>query len=135
MQAPPPVADEEGRLEALQRYRILGTPPEQVLDDLTRLAGYVCQAPIVLLTLVAERELWFKSRIGMPLGGTPRDHSFCAHALHADDLFVVPDTARDPRFLDHPLVLGEPRVRFYCAAPLRTPDGHALGCLAVADTV
>ncbi len=135
MQAPPPVADEGGRLDALQRYRVLGTPPEEDLDDLTRLAGYVCQAPIAVLTLVTEREQWFKSRIGMAVPDTPRDHSFCAHALHVDDLFVVPDTRQDPRFFDHPLVIGEPRVRFYCGAPLRTPDGHALGCLAVADTV
>jgi PAS domain S-box-containing protein len=135
MQAPPPVADEKGRLAALQRYKVLATPPEGVLDDLTRIAAYVCQAPIALLTLVDGERQWFKSRIGMPLGETPRQLSFCAHAIHATDLYVVEDTLRDERFADHPLVVGDPFIRFYAGAPLRTADGHAIGTLAVADAV
>ena len=82
MQAPPPVADETGRLEALQRYRVLETPPEGVLDDLTRTAAYVCQAPMALLTLVDGHRQWFKSRIGIALQETSRELSFCAHAIH-----------------------------------------------------
>jgi PAS domain S-box-containing protein len=135
MQAPPPVADESGRLAALQRYRVLETPPDGVLDDLTRTAAYVCQAPMALLTFVDGQRQWFKSRIGIAVTETSRDLSFCAHALHAHDLFVVEDTHRDPCFADHPLVLGDPCIRFYAGAPLRTPDGHAIGTLAVADTV
>ena len=85
MQAPPPVADETGRLEALQRYQVLETPPEEVLDDLTRIAAYVCQTPIALLTLVDAQRQWFKSRIGLSLSETPRRLSFGAHAIHAAD--------------------------------------------------
>jgi len=134
MQAPPPVADETGRLAALQRYKVLETPPEGVLDDLTRIAAYVCRTPMSLLTLVDEHRQWFKSRIGLSLTETPRDLSFCAHAIHADDLYVVEDTHHDDRFSDHPLVVGDPAFRFYAATPLRTADGHAIGTLAVADT-
>jgi two-component system cell cycle sensor histidine kinase/response regulator CckA len=135
MQAPPPVADEKGRLEALQRYKVLETPPEGVLDDLTRMAAYVCQTPTALLTLIDAERQWFKSRVGFPLGETPRDLSFCAHAIHDTDLFVIPDTREDSRFADHPLVLGDPPIRFYAGVPLRTPDGHAIGTLAVLDAV
>jgi two-component system cell cycle sensor histidine kinase/response regulator CckA len=134
MQAPPPVADERGRLDALQRYRILGTPPERVLDDLTSLAGQVCHVPIVLLTLIDERRQWFKSKLGLTLAESSRDVSFCGHALHAGDVFVIPDTHHDPRFADNPFVVGEPFLRAYAGAPLRTTDGHAIGTLAVADT-
>jgi len=105
------VADETGRLAALQRYKVLETPPEGVLDDLTRIAAYVCQAPIALLTLVDAHRQWFKSRVGLSLPETPRRLSFCAHAIHAEGLYVVEDMLRDERFADHPLVLGDPFIR------------------------
>jgi two-component system, cell cycle sensor histidine kinase and response regulator CckA len=135
MQAPPPVADETGRLAALQRYKLLETPPDRGLDDLTRLTSYVCRTPIALLTLVDADRQWFKSRIGLSLIETPRRLSFGAHAIHAADLYVVEDTLRDDRFADHPMVVGDPFVRFYAAAPLRTADGYAIGTLEVADAV
>ena len=75
MQAPPPVADEQARLEALHRYKVLETPPEAGLDDLTRLAAYVCQTPIALLTFVDAGRQWFKSRVGLSLSETPRPQS------------------------------------------------------------
>ena len=135
MQAPPPVADETGRLEALRRYEVLETPPEGVLDDLTRIAAYVCQTPIALVTLVDAQRQWFKSRIGLALSETPRQLSFCAHAIHATDVYVVEDLRSDEGFADHPLVIGDPFIRFYAGVPLRTADGHAIGTLAVADAV
>ncbi len=135
MQAPPPTADETGRLAALQRYRILQTPPEGGLDDLTRLAAHVCQTPIALLTLIDRDRQWFKSRIGLALSETPRDVAFCAHTLHAADVLVIEDAWADERFADHPLVFEDPRIRSYAGVPLRTADGHAIGSLAVADTV
>ena len=135
MQAPPPVADETGRLEALHRYEVLETPPEGVLDDLTRIAAYVCQTPIALVTLVDAQRQWFKSRIGLSLSETPRQLSFCAHAIHATDVYVVEDLLHDEGFADHPLVVGDPFIRFYAGVPLRTADGHAIGTLAVADAV
>ena len=134
MQAPPPIADETGRLAALQRYKILETPPEGVLDDLTRVAAYVCQAPIALLTFIDSDRQWFKSRIGLALAETPRELAFCGHTLHATDSFVVEDAWVDERFADHPFVAGDPRIRSYAGVPLRTSEGHAIGSLAVADT-
>ena len=98
MQAPPPVADETGRLAALQRYKVLDTPPEEGLDDLTRLAAYVCQTPMALLTLVDDERQWCKSRVGLAPGEIARRLSFCAHAIHALDICVVEDTHQDARF-------------------------------------
>ena len=135
MQAPPAVKNEAGRLVALRRYRVLETPPEDSLDDLTRLAAHVCQVPIALLTLIDEHRQWFKSKIGLAVSETPRDVSFCGHALHEPDVLVVPDTLDDPRFADNPFCLDDPKVRAYAGAPLRTADGHAIGALAVADVV
>ena len=133
MPSAPRTDDESGRLEALRRYKVLGTPPEAALDDLTKLAACVCQTPMSVMSLVDEHRQWFKSRFGIAITETPRDLSFCAHALHDDDLMVVEDARADPRFADHPFVVTEPGIRFYAGAPLRTPDGHALGTLCVFD--
>ena len=127
--------NEPERLEALQRYEVLDTGPEQKFDDLTRLASHICQTPIALISLVDAERQWFKSRVGLTTSQTPRSVSFCGHAILEEDVMVVPDTAADPRFADNPMVTGEPNVRFYAGAPLLTPGGHALGTLCVIDRV
>ena len=129
------VNDETARLAALRRYRILDTEPEQAFDDLTLLAAQICETPIALITLLDEKRQWFKSRLGTSATETARSVAFCAHTIQQDDMFVVPDTLADERFRENPLVVGEPRVRFYIGAPLVTHDGHALGSLCVLDCV
>lgn len=128
------VADEARRLNALHSYRILDTMPEQAFDDLTLLASQVCGTPIALITLVDENRQWFKSRVGIDLAETERSISFCTHAIQREGLFIVPDTLDDGRFRNNPLVVSQPHIRFYAGAPLRTPDGDALGTICVVDT-
>lgn len=125
--------DETARLAALRAYRILDTAPEQQFDDLTMLASHICGAPIALITLVDASRQWFKSRVGVSLAETDRSISFCAHAMHHPDLFIVPDATKDPRFRDNPMVTGEPGIRFYAGAPLTSREGEPLGTLCVAD--
>ncbi len=130
---PPIPADEPERLEALERYEILDTPPDQAIDDLTLLAAYVCQTPVALVTLIDRERQWFKSRVGIDVTETPRDLAFCAHAVAARETLIVPDTLLDERFAQHPLVQGDPKIRFYAGAPLRVDEGHCLGTICVVD--
>lgn len=132
MKAPLPPNEPE-RLAALARYRILDTPLEAEFDALTRLIARICEAPFAVINLIAEGRQWFKSEIGFGVRETTLDTSFCAHAILQSDLFVVPDTTLDPRFDCNPLVTGEPRLRFYAGALLKTGDGYPLGTLCVLD--
>ncbi len=135
MLPPPTIPAESSRLAALARYAILDTAPEIAFDEIVTLASTLCATPIALISLVDDHRQWFKARHGLDTCETPRELSFCAHAIAESDLFAVADTHRDPRFHDHPLVTGDPFIRFYAGMQLTTPDGHNLGALCVIDRV
>jgi len=131
----PVKTNEARRLKVLWQYDVLDTVPEEVFDDLTELAARICEAPIALISLIDENRQWFKAKVGVTLNETSRDISFCAHAIKQNDLFIIPDATLDERFANNPLVISDPKIRFYAGAPLITPDGYALGSLCVIDKV
>ncbi len=133
IKAPLPPNEAE-RLAALHRLLILDTPPEERFDRITRLTKRFFNVDIVAVSLVDTDRQWFKSCLGLPVRETPRDISFCGHAILCKDVMVVPDARLDPRFSDNPLVTGEPWIRFYAGCPLAGPDGNRLGTLCIIDT-
>jgi phosphoribosyl 1,2-cyclic phosphodiesterase/CheY-like chemotaxis protein len=127
-------ADEERRLASLRALRILDTDPDERFDRITRLASALFNAPIALVSLVDENRQWFKACYGLNVKETSRDAAFCAHVVHDREPMVVPDTFLDARFAENPLVIGEPRIRFYAGYPLILNDGACIGTLCVFDT-
>lgn len=126
---------EEDRLKDLLSYKILDTDDEKDFDDLTKLASQICGTNISLISLVDKKRQWFKSSHGLDSKETPREHSFCAHAIeNHEDIFIVHDARSDERFFANPLVTDEPNIVFYAGVPLVSSDGHALGTLCVIDT-
>ncbi len=132
---PLPAEQEAERLRVLRSYEILDTAAESQYDDIVALAAHICGVPLASMTLVDETRQWFKARVGLEENETPRDISFCAHAVGSDgdDLLIVPDAREDARFRDLRNVTGEPRIRFYAGAPLVTREGWTLGTLCVID--
>ena len=132
MSAPLPV-DERIRLDALRQFAFLNTEPSDAFDDITRLAAYICETPIALVSFVDEDRQWFLSRHGTELRQTDRSLAFCAYAILGEDVLEIPNALDDPRFVDNELVTGEPKIRFYAGAPLQSPSGQNLGTLCVID--
>lgn len=125
---------EQKRLAALARYNILHTLPEKEYDDITRIAGQICQTPISLISFIEEDRQWFKSVQGLNFQGTARSASFCARLVDdPSQPLIVPDARRDERFSENPLVTGAPNIVFYAGVPLIDPDGNTLGSLCVID--
>jgi len=122
MKKPEKPQNESSRLIALHDYQVLDTLEERSYDDISLLASLICKTPIALVSLVDSNRQWFKSHHGLDARETPRDISFCGHAINGTEVFEVPDSAQDPRFADNPLATGAPHVRFYAGAPLINSD-------------
>lgn len=124
---------EERRLRTLQHYDVLDAPPTEALDRVTRLATTLFDVPVALVNVIDRSHQHCVSTQGWALKQTDREVSFCNYTIRQDGVMVVGDTREDERFADHPLVTGEPHIRFYAGAPLTAPNGYRLGTLCLID--
>lgn len=131
--APIPINEAQRQLQVTQLCR-LDTTPDEVFEHIVSMVAEYFQAPIALISIVDEQRQWFTARVGLLAQETPRQDSFCAYAILANEPFQVLDATRDARFQDNPLVTGEPGIRFYAGMPLVTPEGLGLGSLCIIDT-
>lgn len=133
MKAPPTPSDESARLASLVALNILDTPIEERFERIARMAMRTFNVPIAAISLIDAKRQWFKAIHGLTANETPREVSFCGHAILGDAPMVVPDARSDPRFADNPLVADDPNMRFYAGCPVRGPDGAKLGTLCIID--
>ena len=131
MEIPRIPEDEQERLAQLSMAAILDTSPEERFDRVTRMARRLFGVPIALVSLVDENRQWFKSCDGLNVSETSRDISFCGHALLEKQIFVIKNALKDERFIDNPLIAGEPHIRFYAGQQLRPLGGQTVGTLCI----
>jgi diguanylate cyclase (GGDEF)-like protein len=130
------IAPQEALREAaVEAEKITDTPNDESFDRIVRLACAAFSTPIGLISILESDRQWFKAREGLDIAETPREQSFCTHAILSDDVMVVEDASKDPRFQDNPFVTAPDGIRFYAGAPLKTPGGHRLGTLCVVDHI
>ena len=133
MEKAPELDNDTERLQTLLNYNVLDTSPENSFDAITELAASICGTKIALVSLIDKERQWFKSRFGLDASETPRDISYCGHAISSDEVMIVNDATKDDRFKDNPLCVEEPHVVFYAGAPLIAPNGHRIGTLCAID--
>jgi PAS domain S-box-containing protein len=134
MKTPHILENEAERQRALEETGLLNGSTEARFDRITRLARQAFSVPIALVTLIDQDRQWFKSSQGLATRETPRDISFCGHAILSSTPLIVEDALKDANFADNPLVTGAPEIRFYAGAPLHTDSGHRIGTLCLIDT-
>jgi PAS domain S-box-containing protein len=122
------------RINKLKQYEILDTLPEEQFDRFTRLATFVSDSPIALISLIDDKRQWFKSKVGLDINETEKNISFCQYAIKDVKIFEVENAELDNRFSQNPLVTGNPNIKFYAGQPLIDDEGFALGTLCVIDT-
>ena len=126
-------AADSARLEAVRRYDILDTAPDDALDRITALAARLFGAPIAIVSVVDADRIWFRSHHGIDISQIDPDPGLCASAILSHQPWVVTDAEHDPRSLANPLVSGEFGLRLYAGVPLTTRNGYNLGTLCVID--
>ncbi|MGL6054334.1 MAG: GAF domain-containing protein, partial [Vibrio metschnikovii] len=134
MQIPPLPEEESERQKTLDKTGLLNSGSEARFDRITRLAQQIFSVPIALISLVDRDRQWFKSRQGLDAQQTPREISFCGHAILNSEVFVIENALVDQRFCDNPLVMGAPDIRFYAGAPLHSTKGYRIGTLCLIDS-
>ncbi|MDM7859046.1 sensor domain-containing diguanylate cyclase [Alteromonas sp. ASW11-36] len=134
MQTPLIPENEAERLHALRTLEILDTTHEERFDRVTRMAKRMFGVEISLVSLVDSDRQWFKSKQGLDATETPREISFCGHAINESSLFIVPNAVEDERFHDNPLVTDAPEIRFYAGYPIKLRQGINIGTLCLIDS-
>ncbi len=132
MRCPHPIADEEGRLAALQQYGFVEGIELPSLQPIVQIAARMFDVPAAAVNMIGSDHVFFAASAGIDTCDMGRDVSFCAHAITQDEVLVVEDAELDPRFHDNPLVTSG-MIRFYAGVPLVSPSGHPLGALCVVD--
>jgi len=126
--------EEQARLDAVRRYRLVDQPVEDAYDRIAYVAGTIFDTPIATVSLVERDRVWLAACQGLTgVREVGKEPGLCASVIAQDDVYVINNAALDPRTLEHPLVRGELGLRFYAAAPIRTRDGYRLGTVNVID--
>lgn len=128
--------DPGSRLRVLDALRVMGSPPEERFDRITRMARELFGVPVAEIHFLDDTILFTKSpqEPNWPVS-YPRKGTFCDATLQKKAMLVIRDLGVDPMFSTHENVVGAPHVRFYAGRPLSVDDGLPLGTICLLDFV
>lgn len=126
-------SSEENRAMTSSRYISFNFNKDEHLKGIAKIASYIMDTPVSLITLIDEETQWIVTPHGIDLHQMPRQISFCTHAIENEEITLLNDTLLDERFKESPLVVNSPNVRFYAGAVLKSEDGFNIGTLCVFD--
>ncbi|WP_286739625.1 GAF domain-containing hybrid sensor histidine kinase/response regulator [Psychrobacter sp. UBA3068] len=133
----PVAVDEEERINKLRKYRVLNNNDEPAFERLIALAKLFFDMPVVAISFMDEDTQYLKSALGLDgVCQTTREIAICNYTVLSNEVFIVPDLAKDSRFSQNPLVTGSPYLRFYAGAPIilhENNKSYRLGSLCVMD--
>ena len=124
-------------LSALERARLLDSPPEEPFDRLAHLVGQLLDVPVVLMSIVDRQRQFFKAQVGLPeplcaIRQTPLTHSFCQWVVTGDEALVVEDARRDLLFSANPATI-EMGIVAYAGVPIRVEPDETIGSFCAVD--
>ena len=126
--------DDDARVNKLKEYNILDTKTEGPFNNVASIAAHMFKTPMAFVSFVDKDRVWFKANVGLPgVTDTPRGVSLCSLAVLSSEVTVFNNAAEEPCLLANPLVAGEFGLKFYAAAPLKTPDGYNIGAVCIVD--
>ena len=131
----PPTANfEQPRLSGVEQYKLDEVPHDPALDDIARLAAQMCGAPVGLVTVIERDSVLVLGAHGLELETLPRQTMPCETTVEAEGVYQIPDARRDPAYAPVGIPVGDRHYRFYAGAPVQTPKGVPIGCVAVLDS-
>jgi GAF domain-containing protein len=114
---------------------LLRKPGSPEFDEMCERIRAQFQTAAAMVKLVDNNRIIIAAQSGIDLGDyLPRHEAFSDHTIRSEEILVVPDAAKDPRFAHNPLVSGEHQIRFYAGAPLIYNADVRLGSLCLFDT-
>ncbi|MCC0809378.1 EAL domain-containing protein [Methylobacterium sp. W2] len=134
VQLPHILSGEAASDDGLADHELRDAAPAAAFTDIVALATRMFDVEAAFVSLLDKERQVFQAHMSSSVYEISREAAFCSHALLQKDAFVILDAALDPRFEDNSYVVGAPHIRFYVGVPLRTPSGHAVGALCLADT-
>lgn len=137
-----PLAREEMRSATLNKLGLLVSESVPVFEEATQKASAFSGAPICILGLVVEKELWFKSAVGLSTIGLMNqlasqrkislDEAFGTYVLDSQQPLNIDNTLTNPVFANSVLTQHY-GIRSYLGVPLITVTGLCIGTLEIMD--
>ena len=137
-----PSARREQRLTAIDKLGLLTGKSVSVLEEATQKAARFTGAPISVLGLVIEEEIWFKSAVGLSTTSLtdrlaterriPLAESFSTYVIDSQQSLTIDNTLSSAIFADS-ILAQHYGIKTYLGVPLVTASGICLGTLEVMD--